>query len=95
MPSDIGLETVKEQRLMKLDTQNFDADAVLRALRADPAAMPWNERFELARQVCDALQAGEANRQILALVKLFARDSKWEVRAAIADTLLSVPGSTF
>ena len=80
---------------MRSETQNLDTAAALRTLRTDPAAMPWHERFELARQLGDMLRAGEATRQLVSLVKLLARDAKWEVRAAIADALLFVPDAAF
>ena len=80
---------------MKTEAQHPNFDEAVRTLRTDPAAMPWNERFDLARQVSDALQVGESNRQLVTLARLLACDPKWEVRAAIADTLLFVPDPAF
>lgn len=80
---------------MKTENPEADLDAVTRTLRTDRSAIPWNERFALARRVAERLQAGEANRRMLTLVKLLAQDPKWEVRAAIADVLLSVPDPLF
>src|SRR5512139_2140615 len=80
---------------MKAETLDTDWDAAIRTLRTDRSAMPWNERFDLARRVADALQAGNVSRQVVTLVRLLAGDVKWEVRAAIADTLLSVPDPAF
>ncbi len=57
--------------------------------------MSWSDRRELGRAIGDALAAGTATDAAIALAHVLAVDPKWEVRLAVADTLLNLPDDDF
>jgi signal transduction histidine kinase len=71
-------------------------DDPLAALTADPIALPWPQRVELAREA--GTQVGPSQRvtgAAGALLRLLASDQKWEVRKAVADALHALPDNEF
>jgi signal transduction histidine kinase len=64
-------------------------------LQDNAEAIPWPERRELAKAVCESIKAEGINETTLGLMFQLADDPKWEVRGDIADCLLGVPDDDF
>jgi len=80
---------------MSTDLCETDFVGTAARLKADPVSVPWPDRCELARRLGEALSAGHDRSDAMALVQLLARDSKWEVRAEIAQLLPVVSDTDF
>lgn len=64
-----------------------DPLADLAALQAQPDAVPWPERRELARALAVHLRSGELPHWVVPMAEVLARDPKPEVRQAVANSL--------
>lgn len=64
-----------------------DPAADLAALQAQPEALPWPERRELARSLADHLRSGESPPWVVPMAEVLVDDPKPEVRQAVANSL--------
>jgi signal transduction histidine kinase len=63
-------------------------DKALSQLRKSPDALPWNERWALARQVAQEAATGKPGPVLHQITEVLARDPKWEVRQEVASALI-------
>src|SRR4029079_15002684 len=71
--------------------KDADYPEILKKLRADPNAIHWSKRQELANSLTRTFESKKGDGTALALVYLLAGDSKWEVRKGIGNVLSSLP----
>lgn len=64
-----------------------DPAADLAALKAQPEALPWPERRELARALADYLRSRESPPWVVPMAEVLVADPKPEVRQAVANSL--------
>ncbi|MFA4974806.1 MAG: ATP-binding protein [bacterium] len=75
-----------------------DLENALQRLLAGAPPMPWPERQALAAQVGQTLRAARPPEIILSAVRLLhilSADDKWEVRQAVADSLMHLRSDDF
>ncbi|MBP85192.1 MAG: hypothetical protein CMJ64_00485 [Planctomycetaceae bacterium] len=72
-----------------------DVTDLLTKLQANPEAIEWRERRELARSLSDLLRDGKQTDDDLHLVAVLADDPKWEVRREISELLTLLPDDDF
>jgi signal transduction histidine kinase len=73
----------------------FDFQATLDRLTANPEALPWPERRAMVKALAEGLTESGPNETALAVLLLLANDAKWEVRKEVADCLLLVGDDDF
>lgn len=75
---------------MVLQRDRFDVQALTARLEANPEAVPWRQRLEAASFIAEELRAG-SGATMLPLIRLLAKDPKWEVRQRIAEAVQYLP----
>lgn len=71
------------------------ADQYLERLEDPDENIPWNQRRIWARYACDRLSRSLPPPASLAIARILAADSKWEVRMAVAEKLANFPEPLF
>ena len=66
-------------------------DKALAQLRRSPDALPWTERWAIARDVAQEAVEGNAGPGLCQVTELLANDPKWEVRQEVANALIHLP----
>jgi len=74
---------------------SLDLSQAIARLRADPGAVAWMARRELARAAADSLANGESATDAVELLGCLADDAKWEVRLEVAQHLSLLPDEDF
>ncbi len=75
--------------------KSHDLTQALADLRANPDAVSWADRRELARTAADWLAGGENVAVAIDLLTHLASDPKWEVRVQVAEHLPVLPDDDF
>ncbi len=75
--------------------EDTDFDTIRSQLQRSPDAVPWARRREIARIVATAMEEGDRSDCVIHLTHQLAVDSKWEVRADVAELLVLLPGEHF
>lgn len=58
---------------------------------SSPAPSDWRQRRQAARETCAAVASNPENGDMLAMLRDFALDPKWEVRKVVAESLIMFP----
>lgn len=66
-------------------------DKALAQLRNSPDALPWTERWAIARDVAQEAAGGNPGQSLRQVTELLANDPKWEVRQEVANALIHLP----
>jgi two-component system cell cycle sensor histidine kinase PleC len=66
-------------------------DKMAQRLCQAPNALPWAERWALAREVAAEAARGKVSPELHRVTEILARDPKWEVRREVAGALIHLP----
>jgi len=58
-------------------------------------SLSWAQRLQLAKELAEQITDEGASEEIVAVLRLLAGDTKWEVRTEVADLLLLLPEGDF